>query len=199
MKKIWCVMALLMLGGCLLPSNKETNFYYLKAMTISGTHEIALSKPVRIGVQRVEIPPYLDRPQIVTVGNDSVELIVSEWNRWGENLSTLLQRTISEDISLYAPNAFVKPLLSSQEEFDYTVLIEMNKLNAQFNSDEDGKVMLDAYWTVFNADGDTVFQQRTQMESGIKGSYEDLANRISSLVSDLSYQITREIQKISRK
>lgn len=199
MRKFLYLILFVALAGCFSPSNRQANFYYVKPIAQSDQPVIQLSKALNIGVQRVEIPPYLDRPQIVAVQSDSAELTVSEWNRWSENLSTMLQRTISEDLSLYLPKAFVKPYLSSQENFDYTILIEINKLDAHFNNKKSGEVVLDAYWSVFNQDGNQVFQKRTQLTQPLTGSYEDLADQISSLMAQLSYQMAKEIQKQAGK
>lgn len=199
MKKIWCCIVLLLLSGCLFPSNKESNFYYLKPLTADKVETIQLSKPIRIGIQRVEIPPYLDRPQMVSV--QGIQLNVSEWNRWGENLSTLLQRTIAEDVALFLPKAFVKPQLSSQEDFKYTILVEINKLNEYVNSDKN-VVILDAYWTVYNTDGTAISHKRTQLERVILDDDDKnavIVDTISSLIGDLSKGIALEIKKISQK
>lgn len=199
MKKIACFILCVLLTGCFAPNNRQANFYYIKPITQADQPVIQLSKTLNIGVQRLEIPPYLDRPQIVTLQSDSTEMTVSEWNRWSENLSTMLQRTISEDLSIYLPKAFVKPYLSSQENFDYTILVEINKLDAHYNNTKSGEVFLDAYWSVFDQDNNQVFQKRSNLSQPLTGGYENLADQISVLMNQLSYQMAKEMQKLGRK
>jgi len=199
MKKFLYLMFFVMLTGCFAPSNRQPNFYYIKPITQAEQPVIQLSKTLNIGVQRFEIPPYLDRPQIVTLQSNSTEMTVSEWNRWSENLSTMLQRTVSEDLSVYLPKAFVKPYLSSLENFDYTILVEINKLDAHYNNAKSGEVFLDVYWSVFDQDNNQVFQKRSNLSQLLTGGYENLADQISVLMNQLSYQMAQEIQKLGRK
>ena len=198
MKKIISIVLFLFLIGCFAPSNREANFYYIKPVP-QAEQTIQLSKLLNIGIQRVEIPPYLDRPQIVIIQGDSSELTVSEWNRWSENLSTMLQRTISEDLSIYLPKAFVKPYLSSQDNFDYTILVEVNKLDARFENKNTGKLVLDVYWFIFNQDNNQIFQKRSQLIQPLTGGYENLAEQISFLMGQLSKQMAQEIKRLTSK
>lgn len=190
MKKFAAVIWVLVLAGC-VGTSLPAKFYNLNAFENSIT-PLKSSKRVSIGIEAVKIPSYIDRPQIVTMKKNSVELEVSEIHRWSEPLSSAMQRVIANDMAAYLPNAVVKPRNYSREDFDYIVFVEVNALDAQF----DDKAVLDAWWSVFNRDGKTVLRERTKLERPLKGGYDNMVEAQSVLIDELSHQIAAKIIKL---
>ena len=95
MRKIVSLFSLLLISAC-LSRTPDASFYGLQALAA----EAPLSdRKISVGVNRAVIPSYLEKPQIVLVGSDGVELQVSEYHRWGESLASLLQRITADDLN----------------------------------------------------------------------------------------------------
>lgn len=89
---------LLCLSGCLNldPKADPTRFYTLSGMTEAEGWRLT-SGPV-VGVKRVVLPEYLDRPHIVTeVGGG--ELKLAEFHRWAEPVDMGVTRVIVQNLS----------------------------------------------------------------------------------------------------
>ena len=109
MKKLLALLLVFCLSGCFSGSPNAT-FYNLSPAEISG---IKANPKLRfsVGIEKVVMPDYLKKPQIVTKDKDNYELTQSEFNRWGESLSGMMQRTIALDIAQYLPNTTANPSL----------------------------------------------------------------------------------------
>ena len=93
--------ALLELAGC--ADNQPTRFYTLSAMTDApGGKPPATRADLTVGIGPVTLPPYLDRPQLVTWTAPG-ELKVDEFVRWGEPLDTGVTRTTVENLAALLP------------------------------------------------------------------------------------------------
>lgn len=69
----------------------------------------------------------------------------------------MIQRVIADDLAYYLPKAAVKPRTSARENFNYLVQIELNKFDGSWNKN----VVLEAWWSIKNASGQVVRQQKT--------------------------------------
>lgn len=189
MKKIFAVLALILLSGC-VGTTPPAKFYGLRSVNANEVAAIS-SRKLSIGISEVEIPGYLDRPQIVTSQNGDIETNMSELNRWNENLAAMMQRTIAADIAAYLPKSLVKPRSSSREKFDYLVFVEVNKMEGTWKR----SAVLDVWWYVVNAEGKTILRQRTDLQRPLADSYEDYVIQQSNLISVLSQQIALQISR----
>lgn len=190
MKKVVALIALMLVSAC-VGTTQPSKFYSLK--TIDNADPVSNVK-LNIGISEVKIPNYLDRPQIVTFGKDTVELTVSEINRWSEPLPTLLQRTVANDMSAYLPNSTVKPRSYSRESFDYTVYVELNRFDGTWGQ----KVTLEAWWNIINADNKVVASGKTEISRPLDKGYENLVIQDSSLIAELSRQIAEDVKKLRK-
>ncbi len=186
MKKIIFLILCIFLSGC-FGTSKPADFYVLQPQTrlspIQTTH-------FNIGVEAVELPTYLDRPQIVWQKDDSSELKVSELNRWGEPLSEMIQRTLTGDLARLLPNAFIKPKTFSRDGFNRIILVEIDR----FDAIEGKEAFLSAWWSVSNAEGATLMQDKTVLSAPTTGTYENYARVQSDLIAQLAEQIAKKIK-----
>ena len=192
MRKLWLFFPVLLLSAC-IGTSRPARFYNLQAENIGAYSNAAVRAD--IGVREVKIPDYLDKPQIATLKSGGVEVDISELNRWSEPLGTMLQRTIAEDMALVLPRAAVKGQMSVREKFDYTVSVEVNKFDGQFG----GEAVLEAWWYIRDAQGNTVVRKRTELSEQLGKTYDDLAMVQSNLIAKLSRQIALQIVEKSRK
>ena len=139
------ISALIFLAGC-TPNTRQVKFYLLQPISRSDA-QIAKSetpKPLFIGLGPIEIPAYLDRPQIVT-GNTGSELRMAEYHRWAEPLKDTITRVLTENLALAMPSSHVLSFPWNRAAIpDYQVEIKIHR----FHVDAVGNCELKADWTV---------------------------------------------------
>lgn len=189
MRKIWLFVPFLFLSAC-IGTTQNSKFYYLQAENTTGY--VNKSLKATIGVREVNIPDYLDKPQIVTLKSGGVELDISELNRWSESLASMMQRVIANDLSYNLPNAVVKPRVSAREDFKYLVQVEIGKFEGAWNKTAN----LEAWWTITNSLGETLVQKRVSISTPMGDSYDEYVNAQSKLLAELSAQIAQGFSKL---
>ncbi|WP_342237471.1 PqiC family protein [Inquilinus sp. OTU3971] len=110
--------------------------------TVPGT--ATTGRPMAASVAVVEIPKYLDRPQIVR-RSGTVELGLDEFERWGEPLANMAQRVLADDLAQRLPAGSIvtaSRTLSGDEAL--TVEVTLGRLDP----DPDGTIVLEAQWRV---------------------------------------------------
>jgi uncharacterized protein len=154
----WCLMLLglvtfpLLLGGC--GSTKQARFYTLNPAISAPSGATAESPspsaaPAYIGIAAVEIPDYLDRPQITTRSADS-GLEVAEFDRWAGELQKDVARVLAETMSAQLGDNSVFVLTGRRAvPADYRVTVHVTR----FERMPDNAVWLKALWTVLAKDG----------------------------------------------
>src|SRR5262245_24922482 len=97
-----CGVALLVLSGC-LGSTPPTQFYVLPPLTGGDTAApTAGQRAPTLGVGPVTVPPYLDRPQIVTRAS-RVKLALADFEQWAGPLPDTIARVLAENLALLIP------------------------------------------------------------------------------------------------
>lgn len=149
MKKIvfgMACLALVFASGCL--RSAPTKFYLLHALDNPATQS-AIPGQIILGVGPVEIPEYLNRPQIAD-RITATELSFAEYSRWAEPLERCVLRVLAENISLLLGTQHVElfPWRPSIH-IDYQVRVRI----ARFDGTAGEGVMLVAYWSICGKDG----------------------------------------------
>ena len=188
-------VSLLLVSGC--AGSKPSRFYTLNAIeTTQDVRKKVIEQQVVIGLDPVAIPGYLDRPQIVTLGNGN-ELHISEFDRWAGPLRENVERVLIENLSALLSG---EPVSVVSEKwglpFHYRLAVNMTRLDVV----RDGNVELKAQWTLAGADR----QQILVRESGIRERVEgkDYSSRVSAMsraLGKLSQDIAEEIKSVSLK
>lgn len=186
MKLIKIVIPCLLLGACVLGTSKNAKFYTPKAIN-AGV--VSADYKAFVGVNRSQLPKYMERPQIVTHQKDSAQIKISEYNRWAEYPSVLLTRVVAEDLSHLLPASKVKPNQGKAERFDYTISLEVTEMKAVLG----GNVELTAWYTIKNQAGKTLTQQKFTHSMKVGKSYEDLMKGYNELLAQLSYAIAEHL------
>lgn len=143
------VAAPLVLAGCgTSPPSKYYVLNAVKAQETAGQVTTALQSSF-IAVGPVQIPDYLDRPQIATrtAGN---ELAINEFARWGGSLKEDVDRVLVENLSaLLASDGIAVVGWKRRVPGAHRLSVEVNR----FDTVEGGSVLLKAIWTVASPDG----------------------------------------------
>ena len=96
---------------------------------------------------------------------------------------------MADDLAYYLPKAAVKPRTSARENFNYLVQIELNKFDGSWNKN----VVLEAWWSIKNASGQVIRQQKTVLSAPLGSGYDDLVKVQSRLLSELAEKIARSL------
>src|SRR5512147_2620041 len=135
------VLLTLAIGGC--AGSSATNLYTLSAVGTAGTESRPpQAPPAVIAIGSVNLPDYLDRPQIVT-RQSAYELQLAPDDRWAAPLYDMVPRVLVEDITQRLPaDRIVSFPESGEASFDYRVAIQVSR----FDVDAAGEAVLAARW-----------------------------------------------------
>ena len=145
--------------------------------------------PILVQLQ-VQIPDYLDRPQIV-VRQGKNRLSLAELDRWAEPLSRMLPRVLSQELAQGPLPLQVNS--SSATGTEYNIWVQILRLDGK----PGGRAHLRARWRVRHADGDSGqkqshFVSRTARVSG--QGMEGLVQAHELLVRELAGEVSQALQ-----
>jgi uncharacterized lipoprotein YmbA len=125
-------------------TTSPTRFYVLSTIADKPTEA---PSDVSVGVGPINLPQYLDRPQIVT-RLSSNQLAVGEFDQWGGQLDDGFARTLAGNLSLLLRTDQVQLYpWKDEESLDYAVTVDV----INFEQDVDGSSLLDVYWSLLEA------------------------------------------------
>ena len=139
----WLVAGLT-LAACGLPGESAPTNYYLLDPIEPGA-ERAAGGAIRLALEPVEIPGYLDRQSLVTRGPDN-QLAVSSFHQWAEPLTANVTRVLAENLRLLLDQTDVVQLPSQLAGFNAELQVEV----VRFERTADGPVRLVARWVVLD-------------------------------------------------
>ena len=185
MKKFALLLLVGLVTAC-FGNTPNSRFYQLSAdasLTPVSTRRFSLR------VAEIDVPDYLDRPQIVTFVADSHQLHLAEFERWGEPFSANVSRALADDLSLLLPKAAVRFEAVSLQDTIYTLEAEINRMDAILGD----KIQFDVWWTL-SKNGTAMRRERTQLSMPVGKSYEDLVAAESILIGRWAEQIAKKLK-----
>ncbi len=194
-KTVFILMCLVLVAvsGCL--SSAPTKFYLLHALENPAAQKASTRKIV-LGVGPVELPDYLNRPQIagrVTAN----ELNFSEYSRWAEPLERCVMRVLAENMSLLLGTERIElyPWRPSLP-IDYQVRVRITR----FDGTAGDAAVLIAYWNICGKDGTTGLLERKTVisEKAEGGGVEGIVQAQNRALETLSREIAAALQKIAQ-
>lgn len=144
------------LSGC--GATSTSRFYTLTPVQpiASGAKAPSPEAAVTLSVGPVNIPDYLDRPQIV-VRSSHNELLLSEFNRWAGSLQSDTARVLRENLeNLLAEDGLSVTSWRRGIPSMYRVSVDVSR----FEATDDTVVVLKAQWVLFGGDSSTVLLVR---------------------------------------
>ena len=177
MKKIFVLLSLVFLQGCLTKPTKNSNFYTLKSIELNNSF---INKKVLIN--NVKLAEYIDRPQIITLKNNNVEYKIDEFNRWVESLSFLIQKTIINDLKT---SINIDKYNFGDGNFNYLVNINITRLDIKLNENINFEATID----ILNKNKKIIKSINYKNIKDIKNNYVDVINKQSLIISELSQEI----------
>jgi len=187
------------LSGCVSAgSSPDPRFYMLKH---AGGEEAAQKFNIPADtitlVGPVDIPQYLDRPQIVTQ-DDKGMVNIAQFDRWGESLDAGIMRLIIEDLHLMLPGATFETFPCNYAiPLNYQIIVEIQQLRGNLKGD----LLLVAQWSIINANTQKMlFTKRSELSRQVSpNNYSGLADALSKSVSSLSGEIAQNLSILANQ
>jgi len=177
------------LAGC---GSEPTRFYVLDALP--NTQNGGAERGPSVGVGPIELPQYLDRPQIVTQSSEN-RLELSELDQWAEPLQDNFKRVLAENVGtlLRTDKVFVFPWPSSTA-IDYQVTLKVDRFIGTLG----GNAHLTARWTIIDEKArETLLTKRSSFSEATAGGGPDaLAAALSRNISALSRDVAAVIRSL---
>jgi uncharacterized lipoprotein YmbA len=184
----------LLASGC--ATTPPSEFYHLTAMEQTATSATGSRTTLSVGVGPVQIPEYIDRPQIV-LRTSRNQLSLDEFHRWAGGLRDEIKRVLAQNLSR---------LLNSEDvasypwdyPFDpaYQVYIDIRQLDGSLG----GEVRLDARWIISGrSEGQSgmLYSRQTLISEAVDSAgYMALVAAESRALETLSREIAEQISRL---
>lgn len=194
-----CGLLTSILSGCLSAgSSPDSRFYMLKSMgqgEVNKTFNLPAGVITLIGP--VDIPQYLDRPQMVTE-NDQGMISIAQFDRWGDALDLEISRQIIRNLNLLIPGATFETFpCNFAIPLNYQVIIEIQQLKCNLKKD----LVLVAQWSIIDTNTKKmVFTKRSDLVQQINPqNYSGLADALSKAVASLSNEIAENLSNVANQ
>jgi len=198
--RLWVVIIFTTLGvvlsGC--ASSPTPRFYLLSSLEATSPEKKPSAEEgcLSIGIGPINLPDYLDRPQIITRGA-SIELKLAEFDRWGEPLEDNLKRVLAKNLSILLCTKTIAFFpWKGGIPFDYRIEMEVLRLDGSLG----GNVSLEAWWMVFSGDGKRMLaSKRSILTEAVGGQdYKSLVGAQSRVLGTLSREIAEVIKTLPK-
>ena len=195
------------LAGCsylakaILAPQKDISKFYLLTPTADTAAATPASAPgsnssnaFTIGLGPIKLPPYLDRPEIVTRAAPN-RLELSKEDRWGESVQNGFTSAMERDLAAQAgtENIIIFPWYNTVH-IDMQVQIDVYR----FETDSQGIAHLSAKWTLLDSTGKNILYtvESTVTQQSKPGDTTDSVAALSRTIGDLSGQIANMIHQL---
>ena len=188
-----------MAKAILAPQKDISKFYLLTptadtaAATTTAPTAPSTTGDFTIGLGPIKLPPYLDRPEIVTrMAPNRLEL--SKEDRWGESIQNGFTRAMERNLAAQTGSVVIVFPWYNTVHVDMQVQIDVYR----FETDAQGTATLSAKWTILDSTGKnilyTVESHLTQPSK--PGDMTEAAAALSRTIGDLSGQIANMLQQL---
>jgi hypothetical protein len=172
-------------AGCFKRS-KSAQSYVLDPVEARGATAPAEAPRGVIGVLRVTVPGWIDRPQVAGRSPNG-EVVTDDYSRWGEPFSRGVQRVLAENLAALLPDRrVVQAPFAPSIALDYRLDVTVTEAARQ----ADGTVLVEARFGVIGARGITVVQRRSSHRvrpaAGAAASVAGLSEAIGGLSRDIA-------------
>lgn len=177
----FCIVAFL-LSGC--AATTPTGFYVLSAL--DDTLDCPGGRSTSIGIGPVDLPRYLDRPQMMTRRGPN-EMTLAEFDLWAEPLKEGIPRILSQNLRAQTCLEVEADAWKKQTRTDYLLTVIVNRFDGILG----GEAVLDVKWTLTHVRMNKVIVSRRSTFTGTVGAqdYRALATTYSSLLAAFSREV----------
>jgi uncharacterized lipoprotein YmbA len=183
------------LTGCAGTAD-PTRFYVLGLVDApaSTPRPAAVGQDLKVGVRAVELPRYLERPQIVTRASAN-RLELAEFHQWGAPLRLAMPAVLGENLARLLPSEQVQVFPWGRTFTpDAQVLVEITQLEGALNAN----TVLAARWRILGRSGTEVRAGTSRLSESSGKDYESLVAAHSRLLGALSREIAEALRTEAR-
>jgi uncharacterized lipoprotein YmbA len=188
----WVLAAVAVLGtaACIGGRASPATQHYVLSPVIEapsgGTASPAA--PLVVGVGPVNLPAYLDRPQmVIRRAPDLIE--IREFDQWGEPLRDGITRVVAVNLARLLPESRVVTFpWRSTENIRYQVVLDIGQMDGPAG----GSVALDARWRLLDRSGSEVAARVSRLSE--PAGTGTTAAAMSRALGVLSHDIARELK-----
>jgi len=190
-----CVAIALLLTGCLGPGTTRTTRLFVLNATATPAVSSDDATDLRLGIGRILLPEFLNRPQIVTRPSAN-KVRMADFSQWAEPLEKGIPRVLSENLARLTGSDRVS-LYPWPTQIEVDLMVEIAII--RFEGDADGEVSLVARWRLVRANGSEAspLQGSSYAESAADRSIEALVAAMSRALASLSRDIASAIATAS--
>lgn len=184
----------LFLAGCidLEPRPDPTRIFVLtgNAPIVPSTNK----RGIALRVNRIELPSYLDSPKMA-IRQGGLEIVYSDFNRWGEDLDTAIARNLVNSLLTNPHVSRVVLAPSNQAPSDYYVTVTI----LRFEGENSNAAVLEARWDIFDSGTMEISESgNTSARRPWDGTdYAALARALSDTLTVLGQDISRALDEVS--
>ncbi|MDD2767768.1 MAG: PqiC family protein [Methylococcus sp.] len=186
-------LSALLLSGC--GTSPDTRFYVLSAAQEPLRQVAGREREIALGVGPVELPEYLDRPQIVT-RTDQNELQLGEFDKWAESLKDSVSQVLAENLAAYLPSrkVVVYPWKRSTQ-VDYQLVVKVIRFEGS-----GGESVLSVRWSVSSGDGKTelLVRESRYTEPAVGTDYHATVAAMSRALGRFSRDAAEAVRGLNR-
>ncbi|WP_022949867.1 PqiC family protein [Methylohalobius crimeensis] len=185
-------LALLVLtSGCTITGKSSPTYFHI--LPNPPAAEETTSRRMTIGIADIELPHYLERPQIVTL-REGTAVNLAEFHRWAEPLGAGFQRVLTAGLISRMPNSRIVPLPARRVKVDWTVEIQVRDFQVRKD-----RCLLLSDWRL-QSDRTTQTWQRSTIEESIsEGGYPGIVSAMGRAVDRLAGQIAAELAALENQ
>ena len=176
---------LLLISSC--GTSQKTDFYQLEET--SDTSLVGVEKGSIIGVGPINLPEYINRPQIVTRKSEH-HYNVSEFNRWIEPINDSINRLLVINLSnnLNSNRVYWLPRNDRQYPLDLRIAIDIGRFDGQLGKE----VILESRWSIYDKNDKPTLTRVSLIKEPVKGeSYSALVVAMNRALQQLGKEIAQ--------
>lgn len=180
-----------------LAPQKDVSKFYLLTPTADtaapAQAAAATSGNFTLGLGPIKLPPYLDRPEVVTRAAPN-RLELSKEDRWGESIQNGFTSAIERDLAAQAGATVIVFPWYNTVHIDMQVQIDVYR----FETDANGTATLSAKWTILDSTGKNILYtvESNLTQPSKPGDMTEAAAALSRTIGDLSGQIANMLQQL---
>ena len=183
-QRLATLCSLLLLGAC--GTSPPSAYYTLDDANFEYSQDADTA--IILGIGPIRVPEYLERPQIVTRGDNS-ELLIDDFHRWAEPIVDAQHRIIAGNV-----DALLDDVIVVSYPYRAVTSYEAKLVGriSRFDMDADGVTRLAVFWTVAFGDDELLIRPRRSTYT-IQGGDPSDPNSVAEAMSAALTQFSRDI------
>lgn len=184
--------AALALPGC--ESQQATLYHLVPSAAEDAGQAAAMHSGLTLGLESIVIPPYLDRPQLVTRLAEN-QLRLELLDQWAEPLQANLSSLVADELrSLTGAKQVLRAPYRHPGEIDLRVGLEI----IRFEGTRAGDCLLSAEWAISGKQGETLLRRRSRFTGSASGEgIPSVVTCLNGLLGELNQAIAEDVTTVA--